>query len=66
MPLSETHLAVWLFAFARLAGWTLFDPLVSRLPISMRLFMAAVLFQPTDGEVNFLGNPFGSSQAVFR
>lgn len=43
MPLSETHLAVWLFAFARLAGWTLFDPLIGRLPLSMRLFMAAVL-----------------------
>lgn len=43
MPLSETHLAVWLFAFARMAGWTLFDPLVGRLPVSMRLFMAAVL-----------------------
>ena len=43
MPLSETHLAVWLFAFARLAGWTVFDPLIGRLPLSMRLFMAAVL-----------------------
>lgn len=43
MPLSETHLAVWLFAFARLAGWTLFDPLTGRLPITMRLFLAAVL-----------------------
>ena len=43
MPLSETHLAVWLFAFARLAGWALFDPLISRLPVLMRLFMAAVL-----------------------
>lgn len=43
MPLSETHLAVWLFAFARIAGWTLLDPLTGRLPISMRLFMAAVL-----------------------
>lgn len=43
MPLSETHLAVWLFAFARLAGWTLFDPLIGRLPVSMRLLMAAVL-----------------------
>lgn len=43
MPLSETHLAVWLFAFARLAGWTLFDPLTGRLPVAMRVFMAAVL-----------------------
>lgn len=43
MPLSESHLAIWLFAFARLAGWTLFDPLVGRLPLSLRLFVAAVL-----------------------
>ncbi len=43
MPLSESHMAIWMFAFARLAGWTLFDPLVGRLPVSMRLFMAAVL-----------------------
>lgn len=43
MPLSEASLAVWLFAFARLAGWTLFDPLTGRLPIGMRLLVAAVL-----------------------
>lgn len=43
MPLSEAHLAVWLFAFARLAGWTLFDPLAGRLPVAMRLLVAAVL-----------------------
>ncbi len=43
MPLSETSLAAWLFAFARLAGWTLFDPLTGRLPALLRLSMAAVL-----------------------
>lgn len=43
MPLSEASLAVWLFAFARLAGWTLFDPLTGRLPLLLRLFIAAVL-----------------------
>jgi flagellar biosynthetic protein FliR len=43
MPLSETSLAVWMFAFARLAGWTLFDPLIGRLPLLLRMFMAAVL-----------------------
>lgn len=43
MPLSEASLAVWLFAFARLAGWTLFDPLTGKLPIVMRLLFAAVL-----------------------
>jgi len=42
-PLSEASLAVWLFVFARLAGWTLFDPLTGRLPLSLRLLLAAVL-----------------------
>lgn len=43
MPLSETLLGAWLLVFFRLAGWTLFDPLISRLPIVMRVFLAAVL-----------------------
>jgi flagellar biosynthetic protein FliR len=43
MPLSEASLAVWLFAFARLAGWALFDPLTGRLPPLLRLLLAAVL-----------------------
>jgi len=43
MPLTEASLAVWLFAFARLAGWALFDPLTGRLPLLLRLFLAAVL-----------------------
>ena len=43
MPLNEASLSVWLFAFARLAGWAVFDPLTGRLPLLMRLFMAAVL-----------------------
>jgi flagellar biosynthetic protein FliR len=43
MPLAEASLAAWLFAFARLAGWTLFDPLTGRLPVLLRLLIAAVL-----------------------
>ncbi|MBW8369623.1 MAG: flagellar biosynthetic protein FliR [Thiobacillus sp.] len=43
MPLTEASLAVWLLAFARLAGWTLFDPLIGRLPLVLRLMLAAVL-----------------------
>lgn len=43
MPLTEASLAVWLLAFARLVGWTLFDPLTGRLPLSLRVFIAAVL-----------------------
>jgi flagellar biosynthesis protein FliR len=43
MPLSEASVAAWLFVFARLAGWTLFDPLIGRLPLALRLMLAAVL-----------------------
>ena len=43
MPLTEASLAVWLFAFARLAGWALFDPLIGRLPLVLRLMLAAVV-----------------------
>lgn len=43
MPLAEASLAAWLFAFARLAGWALFDPLTGRLPLLLRLLIAAVL-----------------------
>lgn len=43
MPLSEASLALWLYAFARVAGWAVFDPLTGRLPPALRLFLAAVL-----------------------
>ncbi len=43
MPLSEASASAWLFVFARLAGWTLFDPLIGRLPLSLRVLLAAVL-----------------------
>lgn len=43
MPLTETALMAWGFAFARLAGWTLFDPLLARLPVGGRLMLAAAL-----------------------
>lgn len=43
MPLTEASLAVWMFTFARLAGWALFDPLTGRLPVPLRLLIAAVL-----------------------
>jgi flagellar biosynthetic protein FliR len=43
VPLAEASLAAWLFAFARLAGWALFDPLMGRLPTLLRLLVAAVL-----------------------
>ena len=43
MPLTEAAVSVWLFAFARVAGWVVFDPLAGRLPLVLRLFIAAVL-----------------------
>lgn len=43
MPLSEAAFSAWLFAFARLAGWALLDPLTGRLPWGLRLMLAAVL-----------------------
>ncbi len=43
MPLSEASVATWLFAFARVAGWAVLDPLVGRLPLPARLILAAGL-----------------------
>lgn len=43
IPLTEAALTGWLLAFARLAGWTLFDPLTGRLPVGLRLLLAAAL-----------------------
>jgi len=43
MPLSEAALLAWLYAFARLAGWTLLDPLIGRLPLAGRLLLAGAL-----------------------
>jgi flagellar biosynthetic protein FliR len=43
MPLSEASLAAWLFAFARLAGCAVFDPLTGQLPQAQRLLLAAAL-----------------------
>jgi len=43
MPLPEATLVVWLYAFARLAGWATFDPLAGRLPRLLRLGLAATL-----------------------
>lgn len=41
--LAQTSIAAWLFVFARLAGWALLDPLIGRLPVFLRLMIAAVL-----------------------
>lgn len=41
--LHQTQIATWLFVMARLLGWAWVDPLMGRLPWSMRLFVAASL-----------------------
>jgi flagellar biosynthetic protein FliR len=43
MPLTEAGVATALFAFARVAGWALLDPLVGRLPLALRLLLAMAL-----------------------
>jgi flagellar biosynthetic protein FliR len=41
--LTQSQFEAWLFVFARLLGWAWIDPLMGRLPWSLRLFMAGAL-----------------------
>ena len=43
LALTEAGIAAWLWVFARVAGWATLDPLLARLPMSLRLMIAAVL-----------------------
>ncbi len=43
IALTETAIAAWLLVFAQTAGWAMFDPLMARLPLLLRLMVAAVL-----------------------
>lgn len=43
LVLHQAELATWLFVFARLLGWAWIDPLMGRLPWSLRLFVAGAL-----------------------
>ncbi len=43
LAFNQAALATWLFVFARLLGWSWVDPLMGRLPWSMRLFVAGSL-----------------------
>ena len=43
LVLSEAGIAAWLAVFARVAGWAMLDPLLARLPMLLRLMIAAVL-----------------------
>lgn len=41
--LTQPQLETWLFVFARLLGWAAVDPLMGRLPWSLRLLLAGML-----------------------
>lgn len=43
LVLHQAELVTWLYVFARLLGWAWIDPLVGRLPWSLRLFLAGAL-----------------------
>ncbi len=43
LVLPQPLLAAWLYAFFRLLGWVWLDPLMSRLPWSLRVFVAGML-----------------------
>lgn len=43
LALTEAGIAAWLLVFAGVAGWAMLDPLLARLPILLRLMIAAVL-----------------------
>ena len=43
LALTKAGIAAWLWVFARVAGWAMLDPLLARLPMSLRLMIAAVL-----------------------
>ena len=64
--ISQAHLFAWFYASARLLGWTMVDPLLSRLPLFLRLLLAgslaAMLMQW--GEAASLPDPFSGAGLV--
>jgi flagellar biosynthetic protein FliR len=62
---TQSAIAAWLFVFARVAGWAVFDPVLGRLPLFIRLMLAAVLAMallPTVGVPRV--EPFGLAGGV--
>ena len=43
LAFTEAGMAAWLWIFARVAGWAMLDPLLARLPLGLRVMIAAVL-----------------------
>jgi len=64
--ISQTYLFAWFYAAARLLGWTLVDPLLSRLPLFLRLLLAgslAAMLMPW-GEAGSLPDPLSGAGLV--
>lgn len=64
--ISQAHLFAWFYAVARLLGWTLVDPLLSRLPLFLRLLLAgslAAMLMPWGG-AGALPDPFSGAGLV--
>jgi flagellar biosynthesis protein FliR len=62
----QAHLFAWFYATARLLGWGTVDPLLSRLPGFLRLFLAgslAALLMPW-GSAGLLPDPFSGPGSV--
>ena len=61
--IAQAQLFVWFYAAARLFGWTLVDPLLSRLPLFLRLLLAgslAAMLMPWGG-AGPLPDPFSGA-----
>jgi flagellar biosynthetic protein FliR len=64
--ISQAQLFAWFYAAARLLGWTLVDPLLSRLPLFLRLLLAgslAAMLMPW-GAAGSLPDPFSGAGLV--
>ncbi|MGA7178564.1 MAG: flagellar biosynthetic protein FliR [Thiobacillaceae bacterium] len=64
--ISQALLFAWFYASARLMGWTLVDPMLSRLPLFLRVLLAgslAAMLMPW-GEAASLPDPFSGAGLV--
>jgi flagellar biosynthetic protein FliR len=67
MEWSDTIPFFWLYITARLLGWSFVDPLLSRLPVFLRLFLAgslAAMLMPWDHVASSLPDPLSGAGLV--
>jgi flagellar biosynthetic protein FliR len=65
--INQIQLFTWTYALARLVGWSLVDPVLSRLPVFLRLFLAgslAAMLMPWDHAANSLPDPLSGAGLV--